>query len=108
MADGPTISVLTPVYNTPPALLGAAIDSVVAQSYPRWELCLAFGGSTDPGTRRVLDHWAARDRRVRVWDLGENRGISGNSNAALAMARGEFAAIFDHDDLLHPEALEEV
>ncbi len=108
LGSRPLFSILTPVYNTPPAILEALIESVLAQTYDRWELCLVDGGSTDFETRRVLDDWASRESRVRVEMLETNRGISGNTNVALKMARGDFVALLDHDDLLAPFAFFEV
>ena len=105
LAYRPLISILTPVYNTPVPILDATIRSVLGQTYDHWELCLADGNSTDPRVREALRAWEGRDPRIRVEFLAENRGISGNSNAALAMARGEFVALLDHDDLLAPPAL---
>ncbi len=101
----PLFSIITPVYNTPVPILDATIRSVLGQTYDHWELCLADGHSTDPCVREALRAWEGRDPRIRVEFLAENRGISGNSNAALAMARGEFVALLDHDDLLAPPAL---
>ena len=101
----PLISILTPVLNTPTHLLQAAVDSVLAQTYPHWELILADGGSTEPGLTEQLHELASADSRIRVLFLGQNGGISGNTNAALAAAHGEFIALLDHDDLLAPFAL---
>lgn len=108
LAYQPTISLMTPVYNPPPEVLRATIESVLAQSYGRWELCLADGASTRPGVHDVLEEYARRDPRVRVAFLDENQGISGNSNAAARLATGEYLMIFDHDDLLAPNALFEI
>ncbi len=106
--SSPLVSILTPVYNPPPAVLRETILSVLAQTYPHWQLCLADGASTDSGVRAVLEEFAALDSRIHVLFLPENRGISGNSNAALAAAEGEFVALLDHDDLLAPNHLYEV
>lgn len=108
MAWRPLISLITPVYNVDAAWLRAAIDSVLAQAYSNWELCLVNDASTAPHIRPLLEHYAARDRRIRVLHLDQNAGISGASNRALEMARGEFAALLDHDDALTPNALYEV
>ena len=104
---GPLVSVVVPVFNPPAAFLQAMIQSVVDQTYPRWELCLA-DASTAPHVRPVLEQWAARDTRIRVQFLASNGGIAGNSNAALALACGEFVALLDHDDTLAPFALHAV
>lgn len=108
MTDPPLISVVMPTFNTPAPALRAALDSLVAQTYPHWEACVADGASDHPDTRAILREYAARDPRIRLRLLDANAGISGNSNAALEMARGEFAALLDHDDTLAPNALYEV
>jgi GT2 family glycosyltransferase len=104
----PLISILTPLYNTDPALLRALVDSALAQSYPNWELCLADGASSRADLLPTLQEITASDQRIHLVRLGENRGISANTNAALEMANGEFVAFLDHDDLLAPFALFEV
>jgi GT2 family glycosyltransferase len=103
-AHAPVISVVVPVYNPPEPYLDAMLGSVLEQTYPHWELCLA-DASTAPHVRPVVEKYAARDRRVKVQPLAENRGIAGNSNAALALATGTFVAFLDHDDTLAPFAL---
>ncbi len=97
------ISVVIPVYNTRPAFLQALLDCLEAQSYENWEAVLYDGQSTEDGTLKVLGQ--VKDPRFRVIRGKENRGISGNTNAALALARGEYTALCDHDDLLRPDAL---
>jgi glycosyltransferase involved in cell wall biosynthesis len=104
----PLISVLMPVYNTPAQWLNKAIESVVAQLYPQWELCIADDASTEPHVRPILDEWVRRDPRVRVTYREQNGHISHASNSALELVRGEFIALFDHDDELAPDALAEV
>jgi GT2 family glycosyltransferase len=101
----PKISVVTPVWNTDDKWLRLAIESVIAQTYDNWELCLADGGSAKPHVRAVLEEYAAKETRVKVKFLPENKGISGNSNEALSLATGEFIALLDHDDELAPFAL---
>jgi GT2 family glycosyltransferase/SAM-dependent methyltransferase len=104
----PMISVLVPTYNTEPAWLGEALDSVRAQIYDNWELCIADDGSARRGTRRTLRRYRRGDRRIKVTFRKKNQGIVAASNAALGLATGEFIALLDHDDVLHPEALFEV
>lgn len=101
----PLISLVMPTYNTPVAMLKAALESVVAQTYDNWELCVADGASTSPELRELLQVWAHKDERIKLKFLAENQGISGNSNDALALARGEWIALLDHDDELAPHAL---
>jgi glycosyltransferase involved in cell wall biosynthesis len=101
----PKISIVMPVYNTPPALLRRAVDSVKRQLYPNWELCIADDASTDAGTRALLRKVAAGDSRVRVVLREANGHISAASNSALELASGEFVALLDHDDELSEHAL---
>jgi len=101
----PLISILVPVYRTRPEFLERAIRSVIAQSYPNWELCLVDDCSLSPDIDRVLAGFASSDPRIRFVQLPENRGISAASNAALEMAQGEFIALLDHDDELAEDAL---
>jgi O-antigen biosynthesis protein len=103
----PRFSILTPVYETPPGVLGKMLASVWRQSYGDWELCLVDDCSADPEVARILEA-AAADPRVRVERRAVNGGIVAASNDALAMARGEFVALLDHDDALHPDALHHV
>lgn len=105
LPEQPLVSVLMPTYNTPPRFLEKAIQSVVNQRYEHWELCVADDGSTSKGTRRVLRRWQERDDRIRVKFRARNGHIVAASRTALAMAQGEWVALFDHDDVLKPESL---
>lgn len=102
-----TISLLVPVYDTPEAWLRRCIDSVLAQTCPRWELCVANDASTSPHVRPILDELAARDDRVKVVHRVRNGNIVAASNSALDMASGQFVGLLDHDDELAPNALVE-
>ena len=104
----PTISVLTPVHKTPRKLLSACVESVIAQIYPHWELCLVDDGSADPQLSALLEDFAQRDSRIKVRALASSGGIAGATNAALAMCGGEYVAFLDHDDELADFALFEV
>ncbi|MBQ3704881.1 MAG: glycosyltransferase [Clostridia bacterium] len=99
------ISVVIPVYNTRQVFLRELLDSLKAQSYPEWEAVLYDGGSTLRETAELLDRAAGEDPRFRVFHGKENRGIAGNTNAAIAEARGAYIALCDHDDILTPDAL---
>jgi GT2 family glycosyltransferase len=105
MARRPVVSFITPVYNTPEPFLRAMIESVLAQAYTRWELCLADDASTVPHVRKVLEEYAARDPRIKVAWRETNGHISAASNSALELASGEFVALLDHDDTIPPDAL---
>ena len=104
----PLISLITPVYNTPPKILYRTIESVVEQTYDNWQLCLVDGNSSQEEVKTILTKWSLEDSRITVNFLDENLGISGNSNASLAIAKGQFIALLDHDDELAPFALFEV
>jgi GT2 family glycosyltransferase len=101
----PLVSIVVPIYRTAPQVLERTIGSVLAQSYPQWELCLADDGSKSAEIDGLLDHFARQDSRIRVVQLPENRGISAASNAAFGLATGEFVALLDHDDELAADAL---
>jgi GT2 family glycosyltransferase len=104
----PTFSVIVPVYNTEPRWLRACVDSVLAQVYPHWQLCLIDDASTSAETVATLEDYASRDPRIVVIRQKENGHISRASNAGLDVATGEFVALLDHDDTLAPEALVEM
>ncbi|MEB3357533.1 MAG: tetratricopeptide repeat protein [Synechococcales bacterium] len=106
--DPPLISIVMPVYNTPAAMLREAIQSVQAQIYPHWELCIADDASPQPHVRAILEEYAAGDRRIKITYRTENGHISACSNSALELATGDFVALLDHDDCLSPYALYEV
>lgn len=101
----PLVSVLMPVYNAPVEFLSQAIESVRNQLYPNWELCIADDASTDPRIRALLEAAAVQDSRIKIDFRTSNGHISQASNSALALAKGEFVALFDHDDLLTEHAL---
>ena len=103
----PRFSVVTPVYDTPADILRATIASVTDQSFTDWELCLVDDASPSEHVETVLAE-AATDPRIRVAHRETNGGIVAASNDGLAMADGEFVALLDHDDVLHPDALAEV
>lgn len=101
----PRISVIMPTYNTPAALLRAAIESVCGQTYPDWELCIADDCSTLPHVQSIVEEYAAREPRIKWYRRGSNGHISKATNDALKLASGEFVAFLDHDDELRPHAL---
>lgn len=99
----PKISILVPLYNTPENFLRQMLDSVTAQTYPNWELCLADGSTTVQNLGEIAASYG--DSRIVYCKLEKNEGISGNSNEAIKMATGEYIALLDHDDTLAPHAL---
>lgn len=103
-----TISILVPLYNTPKNFLREMIESVLAQTYRKWELCLADGSDNTHGyVGKICQEYAAMDSRIRYEKLASNEGISGNTNECYKMAKGEYIGLFDHDDILHPSVLYE-
>ena len=114
-----TISILVPLYNTPEKFLREMIESVINQTYVKWELCLADGSDdAHKDVERICMEYVNKDAetakafginksRIVYKKLEKNLGISGNTNACLELATGEYIGLFDHDDLLHPEALYE-
>jgi GT2 family glycosyltransferase len=105
LANPPTISLIMPTYNTPEKFLRLAIESVRRQTYPYWELCIADDGSTQRQVRPILEEFAALDPRIKIAPGGKHGGISAASNAALAMATGDYVGLFDHDDEIAEHAL---
>lgn len=107
-AYAPLISVAVPVYKTPEMFLRQMIDSVQAQTYPNWELCIVNASPEEIYLKELLEEYCKKDPRIQVKTLKENLGIAENTNAALEMAKGEFVGLLDHDDLLAPNALYEI
>ena len=102
-------SILVPLYNTPEQFLREMIESVQNQTYGNWELCLADGSDeAHTNVGEICMQYAAVDARVCYRKLEKNLGISGNTNACIEMSTGDYIALFDHDDLLHPAALYEM
>lgn len=100
----PCISIVVPLYNTPQQFLVELLDSVQNQTYQNWELCLVDAGQ-DETVGQTVQARAAADPRIRYQKLEKNDGIAGNTNQGFALATGEFIALLDHDDILHPCAL---
>ncbi|MDE7232663.1 MAG: glycosyltransferase, partial [Lachnospiraceae bacterium] len=112
-------SILMPLYNTPEKFLRQAIESVTDQTYENWELCLADGSDEEHAyVEQVCREYMERDKqylrpssslycRILYKKLPKNEGISGNTNACLSMSSGNYIALFDHDDVLHPSVLYE-
>ncbi len=111
----PLISIVVPTYQTPIPFLKDMIDSVRKQSYEKWELCIADGSLNEDENdtkvirvREELNRYSMEDKRIKVVYLEENQGIAENTNQALALATGEYIGLFDHDDMLTPDALYEI
>lgn len=108
MTKPPLISVVIPVFNPPAVILSQSLDSVLNQTYPHWECCLANGDPSNQVIKDLIDRYTRQDARFKVVNLEQNLGIAGNTNAAIAIASGEFIGFLDHDDLLASFALYEV
>ncbi|MBW1777772.1 MAG: glycosyltransferase, partial [Deltaproteobacteria bacterium] len=104
----PLISLVMPVYDPEPDHLRIALDSVMAQIYPFWELCVVDDGSTNDTVRDLLSEYAAKDKRIKTFFSPKNQGIAAASNQAIRMAKGEFVGFLDHDDALSMDALMEI
>lgn len=115
-----TFSIVVPLYRTPESYLNRMITSVIAQSYPHWELILA-DATEDRSVEETLKQQGfltiqmqgsresvAADPRIRYVHLTENAGIAANTNQALPCAKGEYIGLLDHDDVLTPDALYEM
>ncbi len=99
----PAVTVVVPTYNRAD-LIAETLESVRAQTFTDWECIVVDDGSTDD-TRSVVEEFVARDPRFRyVWQ--ENHSASSARNHGLRLARGEFIAFLDSDDLFEPDRLE--
>jgi hypothetical protein len=103
--DWPRISIIMPTYNSPLEFLQKALDSVLAQSYPKWQLCIADDASDNAGVLPLLKHYAHTDSRIVVTHAETNGGIALTSNKALELASGQYIAFMDHDDTLCVHAM---
>jgi len=101
----PLVSVLLPVRGAPNPRVNRAIESVMTQDYPLWQLCVACDGSANLQTRQMLEEWSARDLRIVVRFLAEPGDLSRVANAALEMCRGEITAFLSPGEVLPTKAL---
>ncbi len=105
--NGPVFSIVMPLYKTPERYLREMLDSIAAQTYPNWELCLADGSPQGTDIYKTVKKYMDKDSRIRYKKLGRNQGISENTNAAIAMASGDYIVLADHDDAMTENALYE-
>lgn len=103
--NSPCFSIAVPLYQTKEKYLREMIESVQAQTYTNWELCLADGSGSEHSLAPIVEEYRVKDKRIKYCLLDKNEGIAGNTNEALKMADGDFVVLTDHDDLLSPEAL---
>ncbi|MFC4352560.1 glycosyltransferase [Fodinicurvata halophila] len=101
----PRFSILMPVYDSDPTYLRAALESVIDQLYPGWELVAVDDASPDARPRQILSEFAQRDDRIKPQFRSHNGGIAACSNTALEAATGDWIVLMHHDDLLAPHAL---
>ena len=106
-AKKPLISIVIPLYRTPLPYLKELLESVRRQSYENWQLCLADGSPDDKAKEFIEKHYG-REKRIIYRKLEQNGGISINTNEAIALAKGEYIMLCDHDDTLEPDALYEI
>ena len=104
----PLISILLPVYNPERLWLERALDSVLAQPYKNWELCICDDASTKPHVREILARYERLDGRIKVKYLPQNENICRSTNHALSLASGEYVGLLDHDDELAANGLHEM
>lgn len=104
----PLISITVPTYNTPEEFLHECVGSVLTQTYDNWELVLVDDASPDPRVREIIKEYAEQDSRIKYKFLEKNHHIAGATNEAIKMSTGDYVGLFDHDDLLWPNALFEV
>ena len=105
LKKGPMLSVILPTYKTELRFLRACINSVLEQSYTHWELCIADDASAQPELTQTLQAYAAQYPQIKLVLRNTNGHISAASNAALALASGEYIALLANNNLLAPHAL---
>lgn len=104
LKKAPFFSILVPCYNTPSRFFIEMVESVIAQTYPKWELILA-DSSEDDKLREIVNEHYKDDLRIRYIHLDSNKGISDNTNEAVRAAKGDYCCLLDHDDLITKDAL---
>jgi GT2 family glycosyltransferase len=107
-SPSPLISILMPTHNSNIHHFSLAIQSVLEQGYPNWELCIADDGSQNHKIKEEIKKYLDQDKRIKAVFLPKQRGISQASNAAATIAQGDWLTFIDHDDMLHPQALESI
>jgi GT2 family glycosyltransferase len=106
--EAPLVSIIVPLFKSNPVYLEKAIQSVLCQSYPEWELVLIDDASPGSEHLKIVSQYQDLDpQRIRLIRREQNGGISASRNDGIATARGDYIAFLDHDDVLHPLALSE-
>ena len=106
-ATKPLISFVCPSYEPKERYIDALVESMMDQTYPNWELCVADGGSS-PKAVAMLRRALSRDKRMKLKELDQNLGIALNTQAAITMSSGDYIGFIDHDDMLAPQAVNEI
>jgi len=101
--DPPLISIITPVYKTNLTYLKDTVESVIKQSYEKWELCIVDDASNDKELTEYLK--SIKSEKIKIFTKRFNGGIVSATNKALSIATGDFVGFLDHDDLLDKDAL---
>jgi GT2 family glycosyltransferase len=101
------ISIVVPCFNTPERYIKALIKSLVDQTYQNWQLCIA-DGSTDNKLADMIELQAGQDKKIAYVRAQGNLGISGNTNMAIGIAKGDYVGFLDHDDILPAYSLNEM
>lgn len=104
-ACAPKFSIIVPLYNTPISFFNDMAESVKSQSYANWELILVNASPDNQELKARVEQETAHDNKIKSINLTENKGISENTNAGVAIASGDFVCFFDHDDILEPDLL---
>jgi O-antigen biosynthesis protein len=104
----PLISIVIPVYNPPIDFFKKALDSILDQYYPNWEICLADDCSTDEEVRETIEEYRKKHPNIKAVYRKENGHISRASNSALEIAEGDYTVLMDQDDVLRENALFEI
>lgn len=105
LAYRPLVSIILPVFNPPEKFFIEALNSILAQIYTNWELCIADDASTNETIREIIKSYAEKDSRIKYIFRDTNEHISIASNSAIEISSGEYIALLDHDDKLSPDAL---
>ena len=103
----PLFSIVVPLFETPINYFNEMIDSVLGQTYSRWELVLVNASPNNVELRQAIDQRRADDNRIKLVELQDNYGITVNTNAGIEASQGDFICFFDHDDVLEPDILYE-
>lgn len=102
----PLFSIILATYNSDLNYLKACIDSIQNQTYNNWQLCIADDASANQEVYKLLENYSELDPRIKITQRSQNGHISQASNTALSLAKGEYVALIDHDDLISPFALQ--